>query len=68
MTNLRAKIDRIIADAGGCLTAVEITLRLNAEIGGSLDKYTISEVVACADSMSNLHRFGKEYCQKEMQL
>jgi len=65
MTNLKAKIDRVIAQAGGCLTAVEITLRLNGEIGDSPNPYTISEIVSCADSMSNLHRFGKEYCKRK---
>lgn len=68
MTSLRAKIDRIVTEAGGCLTAVEITLRLNGEISDNLHPYTISEIVSCADSMSNLHRFGKEYCQRESPL
>jgi hypothetical protein len=68
MTNLKAKIDRIVAEAGGRLTAVEITLRLNAEISDNLHPYTISEIVSCADSMSNLQRFGKEYCRKERPL
>jgi hypothetical protein len=46
MASLEAHIDRILAEAG-CLTAVEITLRLNAEF--SSNPYTITEVVACAD-------------------
>ena len=61
MASLEAQIDRILAEAGA-LTAVEITLRLNAEF--SNNPYTITEVVACADRMPNLLRSGKEYCRK----
>jgi hypothetical protein len=48
MPRLEDHIDRILGDARECLTAVEITLRLNAEFGDS-EAYTITEVVACAD-------------------
>jgi hypothetical protein len=33
MARLENHIDRILGEAGECLTAVEITLRLNAEFG-----------------------------------
>jgi hypothetical protein len=61
MASLEGQIDRILAEVGA-LTAVEITLRLNAEL--SSNPYTITEVVACANRMPNLLRSGKEYCRK----
>lgn len=61
MASLANRIDRILS-AGECLTAVEITLRLNAESGRS-NPYTISEVVRCADNMTSLVKSGKEYCR-----
>ncbi len=61
MAPLTNHIDRILG-VGECLTAVEITLRLNAELGSG-NPYTISEVVRCADKMPNLVRSGKEYCR-----
>jgi len=61
MASLENHIDRILTN-GECLTAVEITLRLDAELGSS-NPYTISEVVRCADSMTSLVKSGKQYCR-----
>jgi hypothetical protein len=61
MASLENHINRVL-EKGGCLTAVEITLRLDAELGIN-NSYTISEVVKCADRMPNLVRSGKEYCR-----
>jgi hypothetical protein len=61
MPRLESHIDRILAEARECLTAVEIVLRLNAEFGDS-QAYTITEILACADKMPNLRREGKKYC------
>jgi hypothetical protein len=60
MASLENHIDRILT-SGECLTAVEITLRLDAELGSS-NPYTISDVVRCADKMSNVVKSGKQYC------
>jgi hypothetical protein len=60
MATLANHIDRILSTERS-LTAVEITLRLNAELGSG-NPYTISEVVRCADNMPNLVKSGKEYC------
>lgn len=62
MASLANHIDRILS-AGECLTAVEITLRLDTELGSG-NPYTISEVVRCADNMPNLAKSGKEYCRR----
>ena len=62
MPHLESHIERILAEARECLTAVEITLRLNAEFGDS-EPYTTTEIVACADEMPNLRREGKKYCR-----
>jgi hypothetical protein len=48
MARLEDHIERILGEAGECLTAVEITLRLNGEVPGSRNPYTITEIVACA--------------------
>lgn len=61
MPRLEKHIERILGEAGECLTAAENTLRLNAEFGDS-NPYTITEIVACADKMPNLRREGKKYC------
>jgi hypothetical protein len=61
MASLENHINRLL-EKGECLTAVEITLRLDAELGSS-NAYTISEVVRCADNMPNLVKSGKEYCR-----
>jgi len=60
MTTLENHIDRILS-GGECLTAVEITLRLNAEFSTSSNPYTIYEIVKCADKMPDVYRSGKEY-------
>jgi hypothetical protein len=59
MASLMNKIDRILR-SGERLTAVEVTLRLNAELSYS-NSYTISEVVRCLETMPNLAKSGKEY-------
>lgn len=61
MASLENHINRLL-EKGECLTAVEIALRLNAELGSN-NPHTISEVVRCADKMPNLVRSGKEYCR-----
>jgi hypothetical protein len=61
MATLASHIDRILS-TGEWLTAVEIALRLDAELGIN-NSYTISEVVMCADNMPSLVRSGKEYCR-----
>jgi len=60
MASLENHIDRILT-SGECLTAVEITLRLDAELGSN--PHTISGVVRCADSMTSLVKSGKQYCR-----
>lgn len=63
MSILADRIDRILSEKGECLTAVEITLRLNAE-SSSNNPFKIGEIVACADGMPGLYKSGKEYCRK----
>jgi hypothetical protein len=63
VARLENHIERILGESGGCFTAVEITLRLNAEFGDS-DPYTPAEIEACADKMPNLHKEGKKYCRE----
>ena len=48
---------------GECLTAVGVTLRLNAEVESG-NPYQIAEIVACANRMPTLLKSGKEYCRK----
>ena len=60
MPTLTDHIDRILS-AGECLTAVEISLRLDAEMPNSPHQFTMSEIARCADQMPNLIRAGKEY-------
>jgi hypothetical protein len=62
MPRLESHIERILGEARECLTAVEITLLLNAEFGDS-NPYTITEIVACADKMPDLRKDGKKYCR-----
>ena len=62
MASLANHIDRILSE-GECLTAVEITLRLNEEFSGSRNPYKIFEIVACADKMPNVLKSGKQYCR-----
>jgi len=64
MATLEDHINRILDEAGECLTAVEITLRLDAEMSGSPKRYTISEIVLCAEQIPNLRRSGNRYCRK----
>ena len=64
MSILADRINRILGEKDECLTAVEITLRLNAEFSESKNPYRISEIVGCADKMPNLSRSGREYCRK----
>lgn len=61
MTSLGNHINRLLSVVE-CLTAVELTLRLDAELGSS-NHYTLSDVVRCADSMVSLVKSGKEYCR-----
>jgi hypothetical protein len=64
MASLENHIARILGEARECLTAVEITLRLNAESASSSNPYAITEIVACADKMPTLRRDGKKYCRE----
>jgi hypothetical protein len=64
MPALATLINRILGEKGECLTAVEITLRLNAK-HDSRNPYLIAEVVECAEKMPNLYKSGKEYCRKD---
>ncbi len=59
VASLMNKIDRILR-SGKRLTAVEITLRVNAGLSHS-NSYTISEVVRCLETMPNPAKSGKEY-------
>jgi hypothetical protein len=56
---LENHVERILGESGGCFTAVEITLRLNAEF----EPYTPAEIEACADKMPDLRKEGKKYCR-----
>jgi hypothetical protein len=58
---LEDHIERILGKAGDCLTAAEITLRLNGEFRQG-EPNTPAEIEACADKVSNLAREGKKYC------
>jgi hypothetical protein len=62
MATLESHINRILIEANECLTAVEITLRLNADFSGRAYPYRIGEIVTCADRMLNLRKDGKKYC------
>ena len=64
MPSLENHITRILGEAKECLTAVEITVRLNAEFGGKDTPHTITEIEACADKMPNLRKSEKKYCRK----
>jgi hypothetical protein len=63
-------IARIIADARECLTAAEITHRLNAELnaefpGGRVDTpYKEIEVKGRLEKMPNIYTKGDKYCLK----
>jgi hypothetical protein len=61
MASLEDHIGRILGESNVPLTAVEITLLLNAEFIGN--HYKISEIVASMDKMPNVYRSGKEYCR-----
>jgi len=59
MARLEDHIEKILGKAGDCLTAAEIRLRLNRELGDS-EPYTPAEIEACADKMPNLRKGRKE--------
>jgi len=62
MASLESHIGRILGESSAPLTAVEITLLLNAEFSGN--HYTNAEIVACVDRMPKVYRSGKEYCSE----
>ena len=63
MPSLENHIDRILGEARECLTAEEITDRLNQEGGRRADPYTAGEIRGKLDAMPNIRRPGKKYCR-----
>lgn len=63
MPRLESHITRILGAARECLTAAEITDRLNDEVGRS-DAYRVGEIVALLGKMPNIYAKGEKYCRK----
>jgi hypothetical protein len=64
MPSLENHIDRTLGEARECLTAQEITDRLNQEGGRMASPYTVGEIQGKLDAMPNIRKAGKKYCRK----
>ncbi len=64
MPRLENHIDRTLGEARECLTAQEITDRLNQEVGKSEGPYSVGEIEAKLDAMPNIRKAGKKYCRR----
>ena len=64
MPSLENHILRTLAEARECLTAEEITARLNQEGGKQDDPYMVGEIHGKLDTMPSIRKVGKKYCRK----
>jgi hypothetical protein len=64
MTRLEDHIDRILGESWECLTAVEITLRLNTDFGDS-EPYTPAEIEACVTKCRTFAEKEKNIAARE---
>ena len=63
MPRLESHITRILGESRECLTAAEITDRLNHEVGRN-DAYRVGEILGVLQKMPNVYAKGEKYCRK----